>query len=181
MKSYFDILGLPTSATPEEIKKAYRRLAKEYHPDRNPSPDAAARFIQINEAYEFLSDDNRRKYHSQRQTMSREEELRRERVYREWVRQQASARARAKAHAQANYEDFANSPIYRTAKAISKFYNYLFLTLGLIMISTPVFWYLRDKEQLIEHEKTVGALIMPGIVGLCFTYGIWYFLFKKGE
>lgn len=50
---YFKILNLPTTATAEEIKRAYRRLAAQYHPDRNP--DGADMFLQIKEAYEVLT------------------------------------------------------------------------------------------------------------------------------
>ena len=60
-KDYYKILGLTQAATPAEIKKAYRKLAFNCHPDRNPGdPKAAARFIEIAEAYETLSDPARR-------------------------------------------------------------------------------------------------------------------------
>lgn len=59
-RDYYDVLGVGRSATKEDIKKAYRRLAREYHPDLNKSPDAEARFKEINEAYEVLSDDEKR-------------------------------------------------------------------------------------------------------------------------
>src|SRR3989304_5620318 len=59
-RDYYDILGVPRSATPEEGKKAFRRLAMKYHPDRNKSGDAHDRFKAINEAYEVLSDPERR-------------------------------------------------------------------------------------------------------------------------
>jgi uncharacterized membrane protein YsdA (DUF1294 family) len=59
-KDYYAILGVPRNATPEQIKEAYRRLAKEYHPDRNPSPEAEERFKLINEAYQVLSDPAKR-------------------------------------------------------------------------------------------------------------------------
>jgi hypothetical protein len=57
---YYRILKLEPDATTEEIKRAYRRLAFRHHPDRNTSPDAHEHFIQINEAYLILSDDEAR-------------------------------------------------------------------------------------------------------------------------
>ena len=63
-KNYYDILGVGRSATPEEIKKAFRQLARETHPDANPGdPEAEARFKLAAEAYEVLSNpDRRRRY-----------------------------------------------------------------------------------------------------------------------
>lgn len=63
-KDYYKILGVSRNATEKEIKQAYRRLARKYHPDVNPGdPQAEARFKEINEAHEVLSDpEKRRKY-----------------------------------------------------------------------------------------------------------------------
>lgn len=62
----YDILGVAASATPADIKQAFRRKAALYHPDRNPAPDAAARFREVQQAYELLSDDDRRRAHDQK-------------------------------------------------------------------------------------------------------------------
>ena len=66
MKDYYATLGVPREATPEEIKKAYRKKALEFHPDRNPSnPKAAEQFKRVSEAYEVLSDENRKRLYDQ--------------------------------------------------------------------------------------------------------------------
>jgi molecular chaperone DnaJ len=59
-RDYYEVLGLNRGAAPEEIKKAFRRLARQYHPDVNKESDAEARFKEINEAYEVLSDQDKR-------------------------------------------------------------------------------------------------------------------------
>jgi len=60
-KDYYDVLGVSKSASKDELKKAYRKLAMKYHPDRNPDDSQAAeKFKELSEAYEILSDDQKR-------------------------------------------------------------------------------------------------------------------------
>lgn len=64
-RDYYEVLGVSRTATADELKKAYRKLALEWHPDRNKSPEAHEKFKEINEAYEVLSDTKKRQTYDQ--------------------------------------------------------------------------------------------------------------------
>lgn len=64
-KDFYDVLGVEKGASPEELKKAYRKLAVEYHPDKNKSKEAEGKFKEINEAYEVLSNPQKRQNYDQ--------------------------------------------------------------------------------------------------------------------
>jgi molecular chaperone DnaJ len=64
-RNYYEVLGLSKGASSEEIKKAYRKLSKQYHPDINKEANASDKFIEIKEAYEVLSDDQKRAHYDQ--------------------------------------------------------------------------------------------------------------------
>src|SRR6266487_4337917 len=59
-RDYYEILSVSRNATDDDIKKAYRRLALQYHPDRNSAPEATERFKEATEAYQVLSDADKR-------------------------------------------------------------------------------------------------------------------------
>ena len=64
-KDYYEVLGVPKTASQEEIKSAFRKLAKKYHPDVSKEENAAEKFKECQEAYAVLSDENKRKQYDQ--------------------------------------------------------------------------------------------------------------------
>lgn len=100
--NYYKVLGLSSTASKEEIKKAYRKLALEFHPDKNKSPDAHEKFIEINEAYLILYDDEARakydreyQYHfaqkNRKESESRQEQTQ-SNYDRDWTKEKKSER-----------------------------------------------------------------------------------------
>ena len=59
-RDYYEVLGVNKNSSADEIKRAYRKLAKKYHPDVNKEPDAEEKFKEVQEAYEVLSDANKK-------------------------------------------------------------------------------------------------------------------------
>ena len=57
-RDYYEVLGVPRSASADELKSAYRNLARKYHPDVSDEPEAEEKFKEINEAYAILSDND---------------------------------------------------------------------------------------------------------------------------
>ena len=97
-RSYYDVLGVVPNASQDDIKRAYRRLAKAYHPDVNRDPDADARFKEINEANQILSAPDRRTQYDRlvlMQEMHTEHEQEKRVRYEEWRQTQGGVRQSA--------------------------------------------------------------------------------------
>ena len=61
-RDYYEVLGVGKDASQDEIKKAYRKLARQYHPDVNKAADAEDKFKEVKEAYDVLSDDQKTRH-----------------------------------------------------------------------------------------------------------------------
>lgn len=183
MPDYFAILGLEPSASLEDIKKSYRNLVKLYHPDLNQADGARERFMKVHEAYEYLSSEYRRQYLRQellRSKLSDGELKRREEFYRNWVdRQQRAAQIRAEQYAASPFDDFKKSRIYRTAMAVSKAYNFLFIFLCLLMIIGPMIRLVLQADLDPEDRKPLWHFIFPVVLGLLFSSFGYYYLFVR--
>ena len=91
VKDYYQALGIPRDATQDEVRRAFRRKAMAYHPDRNLSPEAGVYFREANEAYQVLSDAERRRRYDSLYDVAREAE--RNRQYEEGARESETGRS----------------------------------------------------------------------------------------
>jgi curved DNA-binding protein CbpA len=114
-RDYYKILNLSRTATKEEIKKAYRKLALEWHPDKNKSAEAHSKFIEINEAYLLLYDNDARTKYNQEydeyylksepfKTTETKETAFKDENLNKWSR---NARQQAEKYATISFEEFA--------------------------------------------------------------------------
>ena len=159
---YYKILGVKPGALIADIKKAYRRKARQYHPDLNKSPNAKDPFIRVTEAYEFLLD------HYNKKTARNESTAE---FYEEWAKyRQHRARQRAHAYTRVRYKRFTDSNLYRTTLILDKsrlFFN-LIISIGIIIAA--IYGYTSRLKRIEEgyEPPTLGGFIMLLSIGLVF-------------
>ena len=100
-KDYHKILGLKQDATPDDIKQAYRAMAKKYHPDINKAPNAHERFIEITEAYEILMNRDLHEYY-----LSRDRTANQEFARAQYERAREAAQESARRYARMKFDKF---------------------------------------------------------------------------
>ena len=162
---YYQVLGLDPGCSMTDIKRAYRVKAKLYHPDLNRSADAQEKFIEVNEAYEFfLARDYRARQAQVEEKMSTAEM---QEMFNEWMRRERMrARARAARAAKKKFEEFRNSPLYRTSNLLSIGADYFVIFIGTLIILVPVFGvYYRTQADGFINPNGVFAAVMLIIVG----------------
>lgn len=162
---YYQVLGLDPGCSMTDIKRAYRVKAKLYHPDLNRSADAQEKFIEVNEAYEFfLARDYRARQAKVEEKMSTAEM---QEMFNEWIRRERMrARARAARAAKKKFEEFRNSPLYRTSNLLSIGADYVVIFIGTLIILVPVFGvYYRTQADGFINPNGVFAAVMLIIIG----------------
>jgi len=159
---YYEILGIPCNSTVEEIKSAYRKKARIYHPDINHAPNAKDMFINITEAYEFLLS-NQNKIITEEQTYYQTME--------DWRKyRQNRSRKRANAYARTSYRSFTNTKFYKTTRILDGTAIIFSFIISLIVLICTVYGYIyRLKHPIPGLEKpSVLVFILLLILGMIF-------------
>ncbi len=171
MIDYYAILGLKNGASLEEIKKAYRKLAMKYHPDKTDSEEAKNNFVMITEAYEFLQDNNRRNALNKKQ--SRKDFYdKKQKVYEEWLKNgQAKAQIKAKKDAEIPYSDFQEKILGGFALVFSRLINWALLLFSFIVLFIPWMQYYTEEDE--DLRVTLPIVWIFTFLGLAFLYAAW--------
>lgn len=182
MRRYYEILGIRPGASRDEIRQAYRNLAKIYHPDRNPSEEAKHKFIQIQNAYEILTDDVRRMQYEamvMNDARNREDSERRERVYRVWIEHQQKQAKFRQAHGQAAQREPKKMELSPSARLLHLVTNIFFMCLFGAILVVPIQRYFAQQELPESQQRSILFFIFPALIGvlfLCFGYYYWFVL-----
>jgi len=162
LTDYYEILGLPVNSSLEEIKKAYRKKARLYHPDINPESDAKDHFITATEAYEFLI-----AYHESILT----EEQAYQQAMEDWRKyRQDRSRKRANAYARTSYSNFKQTKLYKTTRIFDGTTIFFSFIVSIIVLVYTVYGYaFRLKHPITGLDKpSIFAFVMLLILGIVF-------------
>lgn len=162
LTDYYEILGLPVNSSLEEIKKAYRKKARLYHPDINPDSDAKDHFISATEAYEFLI-----AYHESILT----EEQAYQQAMEDWRKyRQDRSRKRATVYAHTSYGNFKNTKFYRTTRIFDGTTIIASFIVSIMVLIYTIYGYVfRLRHPIPGLDKpSVFAFLMLLLLGVIF-------------
>lgn len=147
ISEYYNILGLPLNSSLEEIKKAYRKKARLYHPDINQSPDAKDKFIKATEAYDFLMANH------EKGDLSDQEFFR---IMEDWRKyRQDRSQQRAQYYARKSYVSFKNSKYYKSTRILNASSAIFTMAISVTVMGFTIFGYiLRLRNPIPGTEKT---------------------------
>jgi curved DNA-binding protein CbpA len=171
LKDYYAILQIPKASSLDEIKRAYRRLAREYHPDVSTLPNAKELFITINEAYEYLL--NKITYEeSLKKSKENFTEETAQSVIDAWlIAEKERMRARARKYADMRYNHFKQTEFYRSTDVYSKILGFLYLILGLAVLFVTVSGTINEiKHNPLQFNVSyIASAIMVFLMGCILT------------
>ncbi|TAL78766.1 MAG: J domain-containing protein [Bacteroidetes bacterium] len=162
LTDYYEILGIPVNSSIEEIKKAYRKKARLYHPDINPSQNAKDLFIGITEAYEFLIANHEKIRNSDR---AYNQAMKDWRKYR-----QDRSRKRATVYARSSYGAFKNTRFYKTTRFFDGTTIIISFAISIMVLIYTVYGYIYRLHHPVPglERPTVFAFIMLLLLGMIF-------------
>ena len=184
LPDYYEILGLPQSATRIDIKTSFRQLAKKYHPDSSKSPETAEIFIRVSEAYQILSDPHKRSEYdkllqaqdsfSTRDADGSFNDSRNR--HEQWA---SDARRRAKKHSKMSFSAFAKLILGEVGFALQFTGHGLILLWGLIAIPMLLF---RALPKAVSDSTAPDGMV-PFLIFGCLLMGffMWVILEKIKE
>ncbi|MGY5350952.1 J domain-containing protein [Wenyingzhuangia sp. IMCC45533] len=143
IEKYYVLLGVDSDSSLNDIKKAYRRKAKQCHPDKNKNENAEQLFIALSEAYQYLC-----QYKNDEIPVY-------ETVDREFYDAREKAREQARAHARMRYEEFLNSDFYKNDQAFVILLNHLQFFLSVILITAPIIL----TSHYVFNQKLIGVIL----------------------
>jgi curved DNA-binding protein CbpA len=168
MKNYYQILGIEFEATIMDIKKAYRKLALKFHPDRNKDANAAEMFIKVTEAYEVLRDPTKRTdynklyivYYSKIEIQTEQQSLF---TYNEYYRKQENfGRQKAQEYSSIPFEEFAR----RLLKEVSIGAGYIPNLIAILIVGGGAIGMLAIIPDAFDDGEGLGIFILLMVVGL---------------
>lgn len=162
LAEYYELLGISADSSNEEIKKAYRKKARLYHPDINPSPNAKDLFISITEAYEFLIANHEK---------IKSDDLAYYKAMEDWRKyRQDRSRKRATAYARTSYSTFKNTRFYKTTRIFDGTTIIFSFAISILVLVYTVFGYIfRLRHPISGLEKpSVFSFILLLIMGVTF-------------
>lgn len=154
VSEYYDILGLTANSSIDEIKRAYRKKARIYHPDINHLPEAKEMFIKVTEAYDFL-------IASKEKGILNDEDY--FRVVEDWRKyRQDRSRKRAQYYARSSYTQFKKSNYYRSTKILQLSFGIIMFTVALIVLMLTILGFILKLKNPIPGEElqTLLSFIM---------------------
>jgi hypothetical protein len=156
LTEYLRILDLNRNCTIDDIKKAYRKKAREFHPDINNAPEAKDMFICVTEAYEFLI--------TYFERMSANEESYR-RAMDDWKKyRQMRSRQKARVYAQTSYVRFKNTNFYKTTRIFDGTTIISSVVISVMVLVVTIYGYIFRVHHPIPGEKNPSVWVLMGFI-----------------